>query len=236
MAGRTRNPPVPPSMAVWRSVRATGDTKTRLSRRTLALPARCVEVLMTHRGPQDRMRLLAGKSGSRWGWSSPRASAPRSTRPTSAGTSAPPSAGRQASTPTTGLRGSCGTPSSRCSLTAASRSRRSPGSSGTAARWSPRLVYRKQLRPVIQSGATVMDRLFSRPQWQAIWQAAAREQQEARPLRRGTGLWPAVMLVGDTGIEPVTSSVSRKRSPTELIARARRHRRSVEVETGFEPV
>ena len=28
------------------------------------------------------------------------------------------------------------------------------------------------------------------------------------------------MLVGDTGIEPVTSSVSRKRSPTELIARA----------------
>src|SRR5882672_7541338 len=26
-------------------------------------------------------------------------------------------------------------------------------------------------------------------------------------------------LVGDTGIEPVTSSVSRKRSPTELIAR-----------------
>ena len=27
------------------------------------------------------------------------------------------------------------------------------------------------------------------------------------------------MLVGDTGIEPVTSSVSRKRSPTELIAR-----------------
>jgi hypothetical protein len=26
-------------------------------------------------------------------------------------------------------------------------------------------------------------------------------------------------VVGDTGIEPVTSSVSRKRSPTELIAR-----------------
>src|SRR5919197_2096038 len=26
-------------------------------------------------------------------------------------------------------------------------------------------------------------------------------------------------MVGDTGIEPVTSSVSRKRSPTELIAR-----------------
>jgi hypothetical protein len=49
-------PPVPPTMAVWRSVRATGDTKTRLSRRTLALPARCVEVLTAHREAQDRMQ------------------------------------------------------------------------------------------------------------------------------------------------------------------------------------
>src|SRR6478735_2667293 len=32
-------------------------------------------------------------------------------------------------------------------------------------------------------------------------------------------LCPAVMLVRDTGIEPVTSSVSGKRSPAELIAR-----------------
>src|SRR5437764_13756361 len=39
------------------------------------------------------------------------------------------------------------------------------------------------------------------------------------------------MLVGDTGIEPVTSSVSGKRSPAELIARD-----LAEVETGFEPV
>src|SRR3954453_7618992 len=38
-------------------------------------------------------------------------------------------------------------------------------------------------------------------------------------------------LVGDTGIEPVTSSVSGKRSPAELIARD-----LAEVETGFEPV
>src|SRR5205823_3752803 len=40
-----------------------------------------------------------------------------------------------------------------------------------------------------------------------------------------------VYLVGDTGIEPVTSSVSGKRSPAELIAQVR-----AEVETGFEPV
>ena len=37
----------------------------------------------------------------------------------------------------------------------------------------------------------------------------------------------------DTGIEPVTSSVSGKRSPAELIAQASKKR---EVETGIEPV
>jgi integrase len=34
-----------PFMAVWRSVREGGDTKTRKSRRTLALPQRCVQAL-----------------------------------------------------------------------------------------------------------------------------------------------------------------------------------------------
>ena len=38
-------------------------------------------------------------------------------------------------------------------------------------------------------------------------------------------------MVGDTGFEPVTSSVSRKRAPTAPIARAR----GAEVGTGFEP-
>jgi integrase len=55
------SPTVPPSMAVWRSVRTTGDTKTRLSRRTLALPARCVEVLVTHRQDQEMVRVNAGR-------------------------------------------------------------------------------------------------------------------------------------------------------------------------------
>ncbi|HET7388898.1 MAG TPA: tyrosine-type recombinase/integrase [Nocardioidaceae bacterium] len=42
-------PPVPPSLRVWRSVRAGGDTKTRLSRRTIGLPERAVEALEKHR-------------------------------------------------------------------------------------------------------------------------------------------------------------------------------------------
>ena len=39
-------------------------------------------------------------------------------------------------------------------------------------------------------------------------------------------------MVRDTGIEPVTSSVSGKRSPAELIAPGN----TLEVETGIEPV
>ena len=42
--------------------------------------------------------------------------------------------------------------------------------------------------------------------------------------------------MGDTRIELVTSSVSRKRSPTELIALWHRGAVHIEVETGFEPV
>ena len=40
-----RAPPAPPSISVLRSVRAGGDTKTRRSRRALAMPQRCVDAL-----------------------------------------------------------------------------------------------------------------------------------------------------------------------------------------------
>ncbi len=45
-------------------------------------------------------------------------------------------------------------------------------------------------------------------------------------------------LVGDTGFEPMTSSVSGKRATTAPIALARptTYMRAIEVETGFEPV
>ena len=38
-------PPVPPHVAVWRSVRVHGETKTERSRRTLGLPQMAVEAL-----------------------------------------------------------------------------------------------------------------------------------------------------------------------------------------------
>jgi site-specific recombinase XerD len=48
-------------VAVYRSVRAKGDTKTRKSRRVLKLPTRAVEALREHRKRQAAERLQAGE-------------------------------------------------------------------------------------------------------------------------------------------------------------------------------
>src|SRR5437764_11631133 len=46
---------------VWRSERHGGDTKTEESRRTLALPQRCMEALRQHMKQQEKERLRAGE-------------------------------------------------------------------------------------------------------------------------------------------------------------------------------
>jgi len=53
------DPPLPPHVAVWRSVRAHGDVKTKKSRRTLRLPAAVVEALRSQRVRQSEERLKA---------------------------------------------------------------------------------------------------------------------------------------------------------------------------------
>jgi integrase len=53
-------PPLPPHIAVWRSVRAHGDTKTDRSRRTLALPATAVQALRAWQDCQAAERCAAG--------------------------------------------------------------------------------------------------------------------------------------------------------------------------------
>ena len=53
----------PPSVQLWRSVREGGDTKTRLSRRTLELPNDCVVSLRAHRRSQTQSRM---RSAARW--------------------------------------------------------------------------------------------------------------------------------------------------------------------------
>jgi integrase len=54
------DPPVPPHVDVWRSVRAHGDTKTKKSRRSLGLPRMAVEVLREHQQRQTAARRRAG--------------------------------------------------------------------------------------------------------------------------------------------------------------------------------
>ena len=56
-------PPVPPHVAVWRSVRVHGETKTERSRRTLGLPVTAVQALRTLSDSQAGEQLLAG---ARW--------------------------------------------------------------------------------------------------------------------------------------------------------------------------
>jgi integrase len=52
---------MPPHIEVWRSVRTHGDTKTKKSRRTLALPPQAVDALKTHKARQAADRLAAGE-------------------------------------------------------------------------------------------------------------------------------------------------------------------------------
>jgi integrase len=56
-------PPVPPHVAVWRSVRAHGETKTERSRRTLGLPAAPVQALRAWTGSQAGERLAGHRAG-----------------------------------------------------------------------------------------------------------------------------------------------------------------------------
>ncbi|WP_049580230.1 site-specific integrase [Streptomyces sp. SBT349] len=154
------DPPIPPHIAVWRSVRSGGDTKTRKSRRTLALPGRCVEALRRHRERQEEQRGAAGK---RWqesglvftsgvGTELDAHNVRRALRRAIAG--APginPHAwtSRELRVSFVSLLSDKGVPLEEIS--------RLVGHSSTSVTES---VYRKQIRPVIQTGAVTMDQIF----------------------------------------------------------------------------
>lgn len=52
----------PPTIAVWRSMRKSGDTKTEKSRRTLAMPQLAVDVLHRRRRDQVADKVKAGNA------------------------------------------------------------------------------------------------------------------------------------------------------------------------------
>jgi len=156
------DPPQPPSIAVWRSVRADGDTKTKKSRRTLAMPLRCAEALQCHRKAQDDDQARAGE---KW----------RGTGlvfATSVGTPLDAANVRRAFrsiVKAAGLPPKDWTPRelrhSFVSLLSDSGVRIEDiadlcGHSGTTV---TEQVYRHQLRPMLLGGAEVMDRIFNDP-------------------------------------------------------------------------
>lgn len=156
------DPPVPPHMKVWRSVRVGGDTKTRKSRRTIAIPARCVDTLRTQRTRQGRQRSAAG---GRWhdhdlvfasatGTELDAANVRRGFRRvlTAAGLDAAEWTPRE-------LRHSFVSLLSDSGMTIDQIARLVGHTGGSAV---TELVYRKQIRPVIDDGATTMDGLFPR--------------------------------------------------------------------------
>ncbi|NRQ34312.1 site-specific integrase [Nonomuraea sp. NN258] len=149
-------PSVPPYIAVWRSVRNGGDTKTRKSRRTLALPARCVDALIQQRAAQQEDQgdgwsehglVFASTSGTELDAANVRRAFRRVIKRTSL--NAAEWTPRELRHSFVSLLSDAGTPLEEIS--------RLVGHSSTAV---TELVYRKQIRPVLQEGAVVMDRIF----------------------------------------------------------------------------
>jgi integrase len=152
-------PAGPPSIMVWRSVRAGADTKTKKSRRTLALPQRCADALCAHRVRQDQAKQIAGR---RWqdndlvfpslvGTPADASHMRRSFRKVveSAGLDPGQWTPRELRHSFVSLLSDAGVPLEHIS--------RLVGHSGTT---TTETVYRKQIRPVILEGADAMDRIF----------------------------------------------------------------------------
>ena len=152
-------PPTPPSIQLWRSVRASGETKTKRSRRTLELPALCVDALREHRHRQLAQRIRMGERwvdnelvfATRYGTELDAANVRRAFRSVAA------AAGLEASewTPRelrhsfVSLLSSSGVPIEDIAHLV-----------GHASTNVTEKVYRKELRPVLTRGATAMDALF----------------------------------------------------------------------------
>jgi integrase len=149
--------PVPPSIRVWRSVRASGDTKTRLSRRTLALPANAVTALTEHRSRMvdarlyDEQALVFCTSN---GTALDSANVRRMFRAICADAGLEPGewTPRELRHSFVSLMSEAGVPLEEIA--------RLVGHGSTKV---TETVYRKQLRPVLTSGAQAMDALFDLP-------------------------------------------------------------------------
>jgi integrase len=155
----TTVPPVPPHVAVWRSVRAHGDTKTEKSKRTLQLPERAVTALRTHGARQAEQRFLAGdlwhdrgllfssSIGTPLDAANVRRAFKKITNAAGLGDNWKP---LELRTSFVSLMSGSGVPVEEIARLVGHTSTR-----------TTEVVYRRELRPVITTGAEVMDKIFS---------------------------------------------------------------------------
>ncbi|GAA2726741.1 site-specific integrase [Actinocorallia aurantiaca] len=153
-------PEIPPCIMVWHSVRAGGDTKTSKSRRTLQLPQRCIVALETLKKRQDVARKAAGDDwqdndlvfATRTGTKLDAGNVRREFRRvvTRAGLVGKEWTPREMRHSFVSLLSADGVPLENIA--------RLVGHAGGSA--VTEKVYRQQIRPVIQEGATAMDRIF----------------------------------------------------------------------------
>jgi integrase len=152
----------PPHVEVWRSVRRTGDTKTRQSRRTLALPGLAAQRLREHRVRQAEERLRAES----WFEDGIVFATAKGTPMDAANVRRDL---RRALKLVRGIDPAQWTPRelrhSFVSLLSASglRIEDIAGLVGHQGTRVTEQVYRHELRPIIQTGATAMDALFDWP-------------------------------------------------------------------------
>jgi integrase len=152
-------PPIPASAAVWRSVRAHGDTKTERSRRTLALPHMAIDALQTHQQRQDQDRHTAGEQwddqdlvfATRTGAPLDAANVRREFRAACKAAGIGPGwTPRELRHSFVSLMSSTGVPVEEIARLAGHTSTR-----------TTELVYRRELRPVLTAGAEAMDTIFN---------------------------------------------------------------------------
>lgn len=154
-----RQPVVLPSISVWRSVRAHGDTKTRKSRRTLALPQRAVAALQRQAARQQRQRTEAGEHwrdhglvfSSELGTPLDAANVRRAARRIfkTAGLDAARWTPRELRHTFVSILSDADIPIEKISLLV-----------GHASTKTTETIYRHQLRPALQDGARVFDVIF----------------------------------------------------------------------------
>ncbi|MEV5165232.1 site-specific integrase [Streptomyces werraensis] len=153
---------VPPHVAVWRSVRKHGDTKTRKSRRTIALPKQVVDVLEEHKRWQQQERASRGME-----WSpSGHVFTTRSGEPLDA---ANVRRDFKAIVKKAGLKPEWTPRELRHSFVSLLSDHGIPLETiallvGHSSQATTEAVYRKQLRPVITKGAEAMDDIFAEDQ------------------------------------------------------------------------